>query len=191
MCNGGGQRRFGRAQIEAGINEQTYLLHEWHGTLINAGFRLRTTRVGESFAAIYEKAYGGDPDVFAGFYEGRLTVVDAPGEVDAGSIFPVTISVENRGNAVWTSVSQFPVHASFHLSRRNGDSDVLQSFDNARTPLPSEIGPGQRATIAVTVTAAWEPGEYVAEIDLVHESVRWFASKGLGYHPVRFRVSAP
>jgi hypothetical protein len=111
--------------------------------------------------------------------------------VDAESIFPVTISVENQGNAVWTSVSQFPVHASFHLGRRNGDSEVLQSFDNARTPLPSEISPGQRAAIAVNVNAPWEPGEYVAEIDLVHESVRWFASKGLGYHPVRFRVLAP
>ena len=183
--------KFGRAQIEAGISEQTYLLHEWHGALINAGFRLRTTRVGDSFAAIYEKADGGDPDVFAGFYEGRLTVVDAPAEVEAGSTFPVTISVENRSNAVWTSVSQFPVYASFHLSRRNGDSDVLQSFDNVRTPLPSEIGPGQCATIAVTVTAAWEPGKYLAEIDLVHEFVSWFASKGLGYHPVRFRVTAP
>ena len=65
---------------------------------------------------------------------------------------------------------------------------MLQSFDNVRTLLPSEIAPGQDATMAVNVTAPHEPGEYVAEIDLVHERVTWFASKGLGSHSVPFRV---
>jgi hypothetical protein len=66
---------------------------------------------------------------------------------------------------------------------------VLLSFDNVRTPLPSEIGPGQRSTLAVRVTAPGEPGEYVAEIDLVHEYLAWFAAKGLERRAVRFRVS--
>ncbi len=180
---------FGRAQIDAGISEKTYLLSEWHRAFVDAGLHLRTLRVSDSFSAVYEKADGADRDLFARFYDGRLRVLDAPRDVAPGSVFRVAIAVENRGNAVWTSVSQFPVHASYHLSRRGAGGDVPQSFDNVRTPLPSEIPPGQDATLSVNVTAPSEPGEYIAEIDLVHEFVTWFASKGLGSQPVPFRVS--
>lgn len=180
---------FGRAQIEAGISERTYLLHEWHDAFVDAGLRPRVLRVSDSFAAIYEKAEGADRDPFARFYDGLLSLLDAPSVVSPGSVFRVALALENRGNAVWTSVSQFPVYASYHLSRRGAGGDVLQSYDNARTPLPSEIGPGERLTMAVEVTAPREPGEYIAEIDLVHEFVAWFASKGMGRHCVSFRVS--
>jgi hypothetical protein len=43
--------------------------------------------------------------------------------------------------------------------------------------------------VAVRLTAPSEPGEYVAEIDLVHEFVAWFASKGLERSAVVFHVS--
>ena len=99
-------------------------------------------------------------DLFARFYDGRLSVLDAPSEVAPASVFGVAIELENRGNAVWSSVSQFPVYASYHLSRRSADGDVLQSFDNVRTCLPSEIGPGQRVTLSVELTAPTEPGGY-------------------------------
>ena len=170
---------FGRAQIDAGISEQTYLLHEWHRAFADAGLRPRVIRVSDSFGAVYEKADGAPGDLFARFYDGRLSVLDAPSEVAPASVFEVTVAIENRGNAVWTSVSQFPVYASYHL----------QSYDNPRTPLPSAIGPGQRVTMAVHVTAPREPGDYVVEIDLVHEFVAWFASKGLESRAVPFRVS--
>ena len=181
---------FGRAQIEAGISEQTYLLQEWHRAFVDAGLRLRASRVSDSFSGVYEKADGPDRDLFARFYDGRLSVLDAPSAVAPESVLRVTIALENRGNAVWSSVSQFPVYASYHLSRRTADGDVVRSFDNPRTRLPVEIGPGQRVMLSIEITAPGEPGEYVAEIDLVHEYVTWFAPKGLGRHAMLFRVSA-
>ena len=180
---------FGRAQIEQGISEQTYLLPEWHEAFVRAGLRLRVVRVSDAFCAVYEKADGADRDVFARFYEGRLAIVDAPAAVAPASVFRVTISLENLGNAVWTSVSQFPVYASYHLIRRTDGGEVLESFDNARTRLPCEIEPGHRTTMAVEITAPNEPGEYDLEIDLVHEYVSWFAEKALGRHLVRVRVT--
>jgi hypothetical protein len=180
---------FGRAQIEAGISEQTYLLHEWHQAMVDAGLRLRVSRVSDSFGAVYEKADGGDRDLFARFYDGRLTVLDTPSVVQPGSVLLAPILLENRGNGVWTSVSQFPVYASYHVRRAAPEGDVLLSFDNPRTRLPFEIGPGHRATMAVEVTVPVEPGDYAVEIDLVHEYVAWFAPKGLGRHVVRFRAA--
>jgi 2-polyprenyl-3-methyl-5-hydroxy-6-metoxy-1,4-benzoquinol methylase len=180
---------FGRAQIDAGISEQTYLLHEWHQALVDAGFRPRTVRVADSFGAVYQKDAGAIRDLFARFYDGGLSVIDAPSDVAAGSLFHVTIAVDNRGNGVWTSCSQFPVHASYHLHRGAGAGGALLSFDNVRSLLPVEIGPGERATLAVNVTAPNEPGDYVAEIDLVHESLSWFASKGMISRRVEFQVA--
>ena len=158
---------------------------------MRAGLRLRVLRVSDSFCAVYEKADGADRDLFAHFYEGRLAIVDAPTAVTPASVFRVTISLENLGNAVWTSVSQFPVYASYHLSRRTDGGDVLESFDNPRTRLPCEIEPGHRATMAVEITAPHKPGEYAVEIDLVHEYVSWFAPKALGRHLVRVHVTPP
>lgn len=185
-----GKAAFGRAQIDAGISEQTYLLQEWHQAFVDAGLGLRALRVSDSFAAVYEKGIAAERDPFARFYGGQLTVVDAPSDVAPGAVFRVEIALENRGNAVWTSVSQFPVYASYHLSRHTAAGDVLASFDNIRTRLPFEVEPGQRVTLAVDVAAPGEPGEYVAEVDLVHEYVSWFAAKGLGRRSVRFRVAA-
>jgi 2-polyprenyl-3-methyl-5-hydroxy-6-metoxy-1,4-benzoquinol methylase len=180
---------FGRAQIDAGISEQTYLPGEWHHAFVDAGFRLRTMRVADSFGAVYEKTDGANPDLFAGFYHGRLSVLDASSVVAGGSIFRVTIGLENRGNGVWTSISQFPVHASYHLLRRAAGGDEILSFDNLRTRLPFELGPGEQTTVAVDVTAPSEPGDYIADIDLVHESLSWFAAKGMVSQRVEFRVS--
>jgi hypothetical protein len=62
------------------------------------------------------------------------------------------------------------------------------AFDNRRTPLPHEIVPGERATVAVHIQAPMEPGEYVAQLDVVQEYVAWFGGKGLACPLVRFVV---
>ena len=171
---------FGQAQIDAGISEQTYLLEEWHAAFVQAGLRLRTLRVADSFAAVYEKRSGGSADPFERFYEGSLdaAVSATPPVVAPGSTFEVPLRLRNTGNAVWTSVSQFPVYASYHVRRRTPDGDTIVAFDNPRTRLPAELPPGETLAMALSVTAPAHPGTYAAQIDLVHEYVSWFADKG-------------
>ena len=180
---------FGRAQIEAGISEQTYLLPEWHHAMVNAGLRTRVFRVADSFTAVYEKGPGGSADLFERFYQGTATLLSAPAEsITSGGTLEARLELENRGNAVWTSSSQFPVRASYHLTRRNGAETTMIAFDNRRTQLQHEIGPGERATVAVHIQAPMEPGEYVAQLDVVQEYVAWFGGKGLACPLVRFVV---
>lgn len=181
---------FGRSQIAAGISEQTYLLGEWHGAFSAEGLRVRTLRVSDSFSAVYEKVSGGRGDLFAHFYDGDLSLAGAvPASVRPGTVFEVPIALENRGNAVWCSASQFPVYASYHLSRDSAAGQALVAFDNPRTPLPRECGSGEHLTMRLEVMSPLEPGDYVAEIDLVHEYVSWFAPRGLTSRAVRFTVS--
>jgi hypothetical protein len=106
----------------------------------------------------------------------------------AGEIVKVPIALHNTGNAVWCSGSQFPVFASYHLSRRHAAGATVVAFDNPRTPLPSDLGPGERATMTLEIAAPAETGEYIAEIDLVHEYVSWFASKGFRSTSIRLTV---
>jgi SAM-dependent methyltransferase len=181
---------FGHAQIEAGVSEHTYLLPEWHRTLVNAGLRTRVLRVADSFSAVYERTSGGSLDLFEHFYEGHLSLIDGPAPSTAkGRTLAIPLVLQNTGNAVWCSSSQFPVFASYHLHRCQGSAHTLVAFDNPRTPLPREVGPGSETTMVLRIAAPIEPGEYVAEIDLVHEYVTWFAARGLPSPRLRFAVA--
>ena len=130
-------------------------------------------------------------DCSRGFYDGRLSVVDAPGEVDAG----VHLPGDDFGSKIGATLSG--IQSVSFPSMRASISAVATETATSFSPSIMRVRRSRRNRSWTAcdhcghVTAAREPGEYVAEIDLVHESVRWFASKGLGYHPVRFRVSAP
>jgi SAM-dependent methyltransferase len=52
------------------------------------------------------------------------------------------------------------------------------AFDDGRVALPRDLEPGEAAEIELTVTAPAAPGRYVLELDLVQESVCWFAQRG-------------
>jgi SAM-dependent methyltransferase len=189
---------FGRAQIDAGISERTYLLQEWHAAFAQAGLEVRALRVCDSFGAVYRKPKeddvharerAGDGGLFAGFYRARLSVAGDPTlRVTPGRALDVPLAIENRGNAVWCSASQFPVYATYHLHRVDDRGTSLVAFENPRTPLPTEIAPGQDATVVLQIASPGQPGDYMAEIDLVHEYVSWFAPHGVQPASVRFRV---
>ena len=206
------KQAFGRAQIAAGISEQTYLLEEWDRAFVEAGLTSEVTRIADSFSAVFRKAAGrraalavlpapeaqptfaegATADVFSGFYASELTIVQEPGaELRAGELLELLVRVENRGNARWSPMSRFPVYASYHLYREDRDRGAqLLAFDNPRTPLPAEVAPGQAVTVGLRIAAPLEAGDYVAEVDLVHEDVRWFAERGLRGPRVRFRVAS-
>jgi hypothetical protein len=50
----------------------------------------------------------------------------------------------------------------------------VHTADGLRTGFPRTVAPGDRVLVPVDVCAPPEPGEYVLEVDLVHERVRWF-----------------
>jgi hypothetical protein len=46
--------------------------------------------------------------------------------------------------------------------------------EQGRTTLPCWLGPGEETIVPIVVTAPNVAGEYVFEIDLLHEGFRWF-----------------
>ena len=94
-----------------------------------------------------------------------------PQEVSASTRITVPVTVRNTGNRVWP-VSE--VFVAYHWFR----DDRLVVWDGARTPLPRDLRPGNRATLSMRVAAPHEPGSYVLMVTLVHEQVAWFEQKG-------------
>jgi len=189
------KRAFGLEQVAAGISEQTYLLQEWHDEFAAVGLEVETHRICDSFCAVYRKRTdgaagpGGLDALFRETYKGRiaLTGPSAP-VVTAGTAWTVPVTIENSSHVVWCSTSHFMIRGSYHLYRRSDGRDELVKFDNVRTPLPQPLAPGQQVSIALEITAIDEPGDYVAEIDMLHEFVRWFAERGFSGFRLPFTV---
>lgn len=174
---------FGRAQIDAGINEHTYLVDEWHDAFTRAGLVLEEVMLADACCMIYRRpgeadAPPGQKTMLEGAYAGGLVVRASSPSTD-GATLDVQVDITNAGNATWCSEGAGPVYASYHLARRGGDGATMVSFDNRRTPIP-DVRPGTttRAVIVVDVPAG--PGEYLVSLDLVHEGLCWFAQKGFG-----------
>jgi hypothetical protein len=86
------------------------------------------------------------------------------------------------------SAAHGPLNSAI-LYRVEGGETTLASFDNVRTPLGFEVGPGGEVTIPLQIARPAEPGGYMAEVDLVHEGMRWFSERGLGVVLIAFTVT--
>jgi SAM-dependent methyltransferase len=186
------QQEFGRAQIEAGINEHTYLLDEWHTAFSRAGLALEEVMVADACNMIYRKPLPGEqrslqPAMLDRSYAGRLAVSVTDLPADSRGAVGIAVGITNTGNATWCSEGAVPVFASYHLERRDHGRWTLVAFDNRRTPLP-DVRPGATAASVVVVDVPGAPGDYRVVLDLVHEGICWFAHKGFEGDQLEFRV---
>jgi inositol phosphorylceramide mannosyltransferase catalytic subunit len=94
--------------------------------------------------------------------------VFAPGELR-----PVFARVVNEGGARWPwSLDHRPaIRMSYRWLHPDGSVAVPEG---RRTPFPRAVAPGDTVVVPVEVIAPDAPGEYVLELDIVHEHVRWF-----------------
>jgi SpoIID/LytB domain protein len=86
------------------------------------------------------------------------------------------LTLHNAGTKTWSSGSisggEWPVDLSYHWRDANGAG---VTWDGARTPLPTPIGPGETRTIRMAVDTPMRPGTYTMWIDAVHEGLFWFS----------------
>jgi hypothetical protein len=85
----------------------------------------------------------------------------------------VTLRVTNDGTTAWPG--GLDRHPLIRLGHRwlHTDGRVLDDA-TPRSGLLSSVRPGESVVALPTVVAPGQPGDYVLEVDLVHELVRWF-----------------
>jgi hypothetical protein len=120
-------------------------------------------------------------------YRADIEALDAPDALRAGERRALRFGVRNGGVESWPARGD----ASGRYQVTIGDrwlttSGGLVNDLDGRTALASDLAPGARVELRLTVTAPARPGEYVLEIDMIHEGVTFFRDKGS--RPLRLPV---
>jgi LCP family protein required for cell wall assembly len=92
--------------------------------------------------------------------------------------FAVEIAVKNTGALQWEKDSDNPVYLSYHWI--DFEDRKIAEFDGKRSYMPvSTIVPGQEEVFALVVRTPPKAGQYILQIDLVHEGITWFSYQGV------------
>jgi SAM-dependent methyltransferase len=112
-----------------------------------------------------------------GAYRSRLQVEGVPLVPQPPSKeFTIKIFVKNVSPEDWVQKEAAPLRAGNHWLSGEGTTMLIQ--DDGRAALPRVIKSGEECLVYLKLTTPPQPGDYLCEIDLVHESVAWFKDKG-------------
>lgn len=99
------------------------------------------------------------------------------------------VAVSNLTARPVCSAVPFPVHLAYHWIEYDTGRPVV--WDGDRTRLEPPVAPSQKATYHMRVTAPSSPGDYLLQLALVQEGVRWFDEADPGHGcKIRVRVEA-
>jgi 4-amino-4-deoxy-L-arabinose transferase-like glycosyltransferase len=119
-------------------------------------------------------------------FRATLRLLDAPKTLRAGQSVLVSIDIRNESDVRWPPAPDGHTLHQIRLGNYWLDARDILVADDARSPLPFALGPGERLRLHLLITAPAEPGEYVLGVDLVQEGVSWFGARGS--MPVLFKI---
>jgi len=129
----------------------------------------------EALEAFWKAAPFPDDD-----YRAEIETALAPRRMRPGQRAELRFSVRNAGGFAWPArgdqSGMYQVNLGDRWLDRTG-TRVVNDLDG-RTALAADLPPGGRAMLTLPVNAPKEPGEYVLEIDMIHEGVTFFREKG-------------
>ena len=110
------------------------------------------------------------PEEQAAKVEWRLA--DCPAQTVAGKEFTVGVRLANRSALMINSYPPHPVSLSYHWKDAQTRQTLVQ--DGIRSPFATAVTPGADQTYEATVLAPEQAGDYLLEMTLIQENVRWF-----------------
>lgn len=128
------------------------------------------------FAGVGVRILGAPEVVDRDVYRVSWAPLLLPEQVEAGSTFEVTAAATNRSSQTWPAAGAARVRAGYRFVDAVSGS-IVHGF-GPRTDLDAPVPPGGAATLSLEVDAPAQPGDYLLEIDLVHEYVAWFSERG-------------
>ncbi|MGN6464208.1 MAG: AMP-binding protein, partial [Rhizobiaceae bacterium] len=86
------------------------------------------------------------------------------------------VKLKNTSPIAWEAFDQSGLALGNHWLLRDGS---MLTWSDGRAPLKRRLKPGERAYMTLDIVAPHEPGDYLLEVDLVEEGIRWFADFAL------------
>ena len=123
-------------------------------------------------------------------YRAEITARDAPARMRAGERAALRFRVRNAGGFAWPARGDGKATRQVNLGDRwldPSDGRVVNDLDG-RTALAEDLPPGGEAEMTLPVRAPNAPGDYVLEIDMIHEGVTFFREKGSAVLRMNVRV---
>ncbi|HEV2827146.1 MAG TPA: hypothetical protein VGW76_06040 [Pyrinomonadaceae bacterium] len=113
-------------------------------------------------------------------YRAKISVAQPPAVMKAGAKEVLQVKVRNAGSVVWQARAPQGWMNIVTLGDRwlTADENGVVNDMDSRAVLPHDLKPGEEIEITLTVTAPRVPGDYVLELDMVHEGVTWFYEQG-------------
>ena len=108
-------------------------------------------------------------------------VKSCPDRAEAGAEFTVETTLSNGSARILNSWRPHPVNLCYHWRRAASGETFL--YDGIRTRLTPLAVPGSRGDYTVVVQAPREEGDFLLEVAVVQEGVRWFESLREGELP--------
>jgi len=118
-------------------------------------------------------------------YRATWLSVAAPNKGTVGETVTFPVRVRNRGAITWPSSGDRPVNLTYKWL--DADRNVVVA-DGLRTHLGREIAPYKEIELEARVQFPPEAGQYILQLDLVHEFVTWFQWKGSPVHEVQIEA---
>ncbi len=123
-------------------------------------------------------------------YREQFTALNAPTTMRAGEKVIIRFKVKNLGYSTWPSVGNKEGRYQVNLADRWLDTGgaVVANANEGRAAMPSDLPPGGEVELPLLVTAPGTPGDYLIEVDMVHEGVTWFYERGAKTLRLQVRV---
>lgn len=106
-------------------------------------------------------------------WRASLTLIGSVPALMAGAAAPLKLRVRNDSPLQWEASAQ--LHVGDHWLAADGSMIVL---DDARAVIQEAVEPSGECEVQLDIVAPSRPGRYQLEIDLVQESLGWFAAQG-------------
>jgi len=149
--------------------------------LLAAGCRKPSSTANTAATPTPSRTPGPLPD--AGF-KAQLTLPDAPAKLRAGQKETVQVHIKNASDVFWWARGGETNDRNdnwFYIAAGNRwlkpDGSLVTDMDG-RYGISKDLKPGEETEVPLAVTAPKEPGDYVLEIDMIHEGVTFFHEKG-------------
>ena len=123
-------------------------------------------------------------------YREEIIPLNAPSVMKAGEKVTIRFRVKNLGYSVWPAVGNKEGRYQCNLRNRwlSADASIeINSLDGG-IGMPADLAPGKEVELPLSITAPRNPGEFIVEIDMVHEGVTWFYERGARSLHLRMRV---
>ncbi|RUR83321.1 methyltransferase domain-containing protein [Chlorogloeopsis fritschii PCC 9212] len=112
-------------------------------------------------------------------YRAEITLQEPLNIVKPGSTTTIKVKVKNLSNVTWKSSGESNEKHYINLGNHwlNESGEIVVN-DDGREPLLKSLQPLEEVEFMLAISTPKEAGNYILELDMVHEGVAWFKDKG-------------